>query len=468
MTSDIAASRFDGRWLAITGETINRRFLPDVIAGAGVFLLVLALVVVGWEPLLTFDREAVRFLQGVVAGSDLLLTTTRAVTFMGGGEVSFVLLTSTGLWFAIRRARRAAAFVVASGIGVLIFDEGIKALVGRLRPVPDVPIAVAVGPSFPSGHALNATITYTVLLLVVLPVLSPRSRLVASLVTVAIVVLVGLTRPALGVHYPSDVVAAWGLGIVWVGITNRAFIWPQSPHAGAALRPTLTSSKLLPRGWTSAAQLLSGAVLLWGALLAAGTLVSDPQQVFVELDRVVLDWMVSIREPTLTELMGYLGRPGGTAGVLTALVLASTAAVAAFWRWRPALFILTSVAGETALFLATAAIVQRARPDSTLIENMPPTTSFPSGHAAAAAAMYGSVAILIWRHRRDGWGVAALTVAGCVVAGVAFSRLYEGAHFMTDILASVIYVAIWLIVTWMATRPLAGVESHEATRVESE
>ena len=453
--TDEAASSAERRWLAATGEVTARRYVPDVVVGGTVFVCLLLLVVADWEPLLTFDRNVVRSVHAVFEGSDVLMSTARALTSIGGGEVSSVLLISAVLWFLVRGAARPAAFVAVSGLGALIFDEGVKALVGRLRPVVDIPIAAASGPSFPSGHTLNVTITFGVLLLVVVPLLTRRGRGVASAAAVATIVVVGLTRVALGVHYLSDVVAGWGLGVVWVASANRAVVQaaPRRRSPPTELVPAPGDSPAFPDGWMSVARLVSGAVLIWGALLAAGLLVSDPDQIAVEIDRVVLEWMVSIRGPVLTEVMAFVGRLGGTAGIVTALVLISTAAVAALRRWHPALFVVVAVAGETALFLATVTIVERARPESALIQEFPPTTSFPSGHVAAAAAMYGSAALLVWFHRRDWAGAGALIGAACIVLGVAFSRLYEGAHFLTDAIASLTYVAVWLTICWKVIRP---------------
>ena len=74
----------------------------------------------------------------------------------------------------------------------------LKQLVDRLRPIVDMPVATAGGPSFPSGHTLAVTVWVGVVLLVLLPVVPPRRRRLAVAVGVALVVVVGLTRIALG------------------------------------------------------------------------------------------------------------------------------------------------------------------------------------------------------------------------------------------------------------------------------
>jgi undecaprenyl-diphosphatase len=74
-------------------------------------------------------------------------------------------------------------------------------------------------------------------------------------------------------------------------------------------------------------------------------------------------------------------------------------------------------------------VVDRARPalgDPAALVALPPTPSFPSGHASTAFA--GAIAVLVWSRRL---GVLALAVA----AVVAFSRVYLGVHYPSDVLA---------------------------------
>ena len=67
------------------------------------------------------------------------------------------------------------------------------------------PVATAPGYSFPSGHTLDATVFYGVMLLVFLPIIPRRLRKLAIGLVIALVVAIGFSRVAIGVHYPSDV-----------------------------------------------------------------------------------------------------------------------------------------------------------------------------------------------------------------------------------------------------------------------
>jgi undecaprenyl-diphosphatase len=76
----------------------------------------------------------------------------------------------------------------------------------------DYPVTVS-SMSFPSGHAAN---TMTSFLAFALILAAARHRRAAIAVAVGASVVVGLTRPLLGVHWPSDVLAGWLVGISWI------------------------------------------------------------------------------------------------------------------------------------------------------------------------------------------------------------------------------------------------------------
>lgn len=90
-----------------------------------------------------------------------------------------------------------------------------KLVVERSRP-DVIPYTVSVTSfSFPSGHAANSMITFLSLAFILTPQEYRRRSVMGA---VAASVVVGATRPMLGVHWPSDVMAGWAFGILWVTI----------------------------------------------------------------------------------------------------------------------------------------------------------------------------------------------------------------------------------------------------------
>lgn len=189
-----------------------------------VFGLLLVLVRGAWAPLEELDRSVADALNARLAGNKLVVNVLRGVSDLGGRTVLVLVLLVGALYLLIRRQPRLAIYVVVTATGAFVLDPVVKLLVERLRPVVEVPVSAAPGPSFPSGHALASLVSYGVLLLVFLPTLPRRRRTGAFLVVGMLLVLVGFTRMALGVRYLTDVVGGWALGVlcVWGGLVVGA------------------------------------------------------------------------------------------------------------------------------------------------------------------------------------------------------------------------------------------------------
>jgi membrane-associated phospholipid phosphatase len=109
---------------------------------------------------------------------------------------------------------------IAALAGGGILDNVIKQLVHRTRPVYGAAYLTGHSYSFPSGHAMGSIIAIG-MLLYVLGLYWHPSRLVriSSIIVACIfVVLVGVSRVYLGVHYPSDVMGGWAAGAAWMAV----------------------------------------------------------------------------------------------------------------------------------------------------------------------------------------------------------------------------------------------------------
>lgn len=113
--------------------------------------------------------------------------------------------------------------------------------------------------SFPSGHALAATVFWGLVVLE-LPIATRRKR---ALVGGAVVALVCLSRVALGVHYPGDVVAGVGLGLLYLGVVHRLRALAADP-----VRLTLLVGGALAAGGFLSGRYVDAAILLAAATVA--------------------------------------------------------------------------------------------------------------------------------------------------------------------------------------------------------
>lgn len=119
---------------------------------------------------------------------------------------------------AWRRQWETAVFVgfTALGAGALVFFG--KLLIGRPRPPLIDRMVVEINHSYPSGHALGSTVVVGVVVAVLLPLLRGLWRTLLVTGTVLFVVGVGVSRLYLGVHWPTDIVAGWIFGLIWLSM----------------------------------------------------------------------------------------------------------------------------------------------------------------------------------------------------------------------------------------------------------
>ena len=437
------------------------RFAATSAAGlAGVVLAgLLAAVVLRLlaGPLLGLDAALAGAVNAVVAPQPWLVAALSVVTVLGDTVTGAVVLVVLAAALLLRGRRRLAAFTAVSGLGALALGPAVKALVGRLRPVVETPVASAGGPSFPSGHTLAVTVWVGVLLLVVLPAVLERARRAVVGAGAAVVVVVGLTRLGLGVHYLSDVVGGWLLGAAWLAVTATAFrAWHGDrgsplaeglePGAAAALEPAPAHDPPAHRR-TVAARLLVVAVLLVGVLLALGQLVLRvlPGTPLGAADVDAVRILAENRTPALDALSAPVDQAGSTLVIVVLGLASAVLAVALLRRLRAAVLLVAAVGGETLMFMLTATVTGRPRPPvPPLDEELPPTSSFPSGHTAASVALYGGIALLVVGATRAWWRWLVVATAVALVVAVAAARLYRGAHHPSDLVGSLVLTLPWL------------------------
>ncbi len=166
-----------------------------------------------------------------------------------GNTLVMVALASSAVILLLAWGARARAVLVA---GALLTAFGVssltKVLVHRTRP-PEAMALIGQPGSFsmPSGHAFLTLVFAGLLVFFAFRVISARRPgdarrwlplLIVALVTTAAVVLVGLSRVYLGVHWASDVLAGWCLGGAWLALVLGVFLaWEQRSRPLRDKRP---------------------------------------------------------------------------------------------------------------------------------------------------------------------------------------------------------------------------------------
>jgi membrane-associated phospholipid phosphatase len=207
------------------------------------------------------------------------------------------------------------------------------------------------------------------------------------------------------------------------------------------------------------AAVLAGFVVLGLASIALGLLVTD---VLLDIgglrrtDESVVNSLVAERTPLLTDASEVSSTVGGAP--LLPILVGAIALVCAFLRkWRVAAFAAFALVVESATYRVTSLAVPRERPDVHRLENLPADASFPSGHTAAAIAVYaGLVLLLTSRFQTRGLRIFAWAVAIAIPVLVALARMYRGMHHPLDTAGGLVIGIGALLVLLFATRA-AGV-----------
>lgn len=195
-----------------------------------------------------------------------------------------------------------------------------------------------------------------------------------------------------------------------------------------------------------------GFAVLCAAVVAVGWLITHPLRGTMRHENGINRWFVDQRTTDLTHVAD-----GGTmvGQTLTGLVVLAVLGIAfALWRrtWWPLVFVGVLDAGMGVFYLAGTTLDERARPPVHILQaGLVPDHSFPSGHTGTATAIAGALAALLWAYTRV--ARAALVLLVVVPAYTMVSRLYVGAHHLSDVLTSFVYASLWVVLCARALLP---------------
>ena len=206
-------------------------------------------------------------------------------------------------------------------------------------------------------------------------------------------------------------------------LLNRIQAWSRghpviAPLAGALLDPDHPEA----RGLAVLAMLLGVASLLFATLLTgflSGT------------DALVHAAMMELRTPLADRLMVLITELGD-ATVLLGVLVGTCLWLLAGRHWRATVHWVAAFAVAAVLVRLLKLWIQAPRPMA-LYEGIS-TYAFPSSHATLATVCYGFLAVIVARELRGPWRWLPYTLASLLVSLIAFSRLYLGAHWLSDVL----------------------------------
>ena len=216
------------------------------------------------------------------------------------------------------------------------------------------------------------------------------------------------------------------------------------------VRSLLDPSRHEARVLAALALLLIGSAWLFFGVLE-DIVSGDP---LVLTDTVVYRALQELRTAPGDSVMIAITELGDTAVVvpITIIVLLWLA-----WKraWRTAGYWLVAIAGASALNTVIKAALHRPRPGELFYSGWS-AFSFPSGHSTVNVVLYGFLTFLIARELRPAWRLPVILGVACLILLIAFSRLYLGAHWLSDVIGGLAFGTAWLAllgISYLHRRP---------------
>lgn len=152
----------------------------------------------------------------ILSGPVWLPDILRAITILGDSKLLIALVILVAAYLVARRTYYFALVLLAPTVGAMAIVSLLKDHFGRPRPEVVEQLTTRYSMSFPSGHAANSAIVYLTMAMLFTQI-RPERHAGIYLVSAALLLTttIGISRVALGVHWPSDVVAGWMFGLSW-------------------------------------------------------------------------------------------------------------------------------------------------------------------------------------------------------------------------------------------------------------
>jgi membrane protein DedA with SNARE-associated domain/membrane-associated phospholipid phosphatase len=256
------------------------------------------------------------------------------------------------------------------------------------------------------------------------------------------VIVAGLIASRLVRHFAARSPGLQAIGDRVAGAPPLAWARRRFPAQVAWGRRRLDTRS--PRGFWLTFTVAAGALAAW----AFGGLTQDVtgHDDVALADPHVTAWVIAHRTGWLTSALQVLTWLGSTAVIIPAGLAIGLYFLIRRRDWRPLALLAAAVAGAIGLYDIVKALVGRPRPPASIWIGHYTGAAFPSGHATQSAAFYAMLAIVLgtglsFRRRAAVWTAAAL-----VVLIVGASRIYLGAHWLTDVLAGYALGASWVAI----------------------
>jgi undecaprenyl-diphosphatase len=213
-------------WKRLT--TLERHEISWLLIGLGGCILLLGFVALAGEVMeggtLAFDRKILLAFRrpddpSKPLGPAWVTSALLDLTALGGPTVIALVVLAVIGFLVLQTRYWTAFFIFMTAVTGEIVSVAMKSLFSRPRPEMAPHLREAFSSSFPSGHAMQSAIIYLTLGAMLMRITQGRlTKIYCCTVAMLLTFLVGLSRIWLGVHYPTDVIAGWIVGLFWASV----------------------------------------------------------------------------------------------------------------------------------------------------------------------------------------------------------------------------------------------------------
>jgi len=156
------------------------------------------------------------------------------ITLIEEWQIIFFLIFSLTIVFILLKKKIYIVPFYLSLIGSIAFSEIGKMIVKRIRPEGLIPVYIEDSFSFPSSHATVAVAFFGILAyFFIINAKNIKTKISIACGSVIIIILIGFSRLYLGVHFLSDVLGGYGLGLLWLIIAIAFLKWKNKKNISA-------------------------------------------------------------------------------------------------------------------------------------------------------------------------------------------------------------------------------------------
>jgi undecaprenyl-diphosphatase len=211
----------------------------------------------------------------------------------------------------------------------------------------------------------------------------------------------------------------------------------------------------------AAARVLAPAAMLFAAIVGIGFWIMGGLNDIPHEDDLIVN-LQETRTETWDTVTKFWSMIGNTEYIIGTCVVVSLVILWRTRQWWYAVIPGIAIALQATIFVISAWIVGRNRPEAQHLDPAPPTSSYPSGHVGASTALYLTFAFMAQRIERAWLRRLLTTIFLIVPLLVSYARFYRGMHHLTDILVGLLNGIVCALLAWHWVRRRAERRAGEA------